>query len=66
MYSDEPMDTDEPWADKSSQADEPTGSGLTPPATQFVPVVSGRERNSRYEENCRYRGWRCARILVQT
>ena len=24
MDSDEPMDTDEPWADKSSQADEPT------------------------------------------
>ncbi len=46
MDSDEPMDTDEPWADKSSQADEPTGSGLTPPATKFVPILCVRERNS--------------------
>ena len=36
MDSDEAMDTHEPWADKSFQADEPTGSRLTPPATEFV------------------------------
>ena len=39
MDSDEPMDTDEPWVDKSSLVDEPTGSRLTPPAIEFVPVV---------------------------
>ena len=45
MDSDEPMDTDEPWGDKSYQADEPTGSRLTPPANEFVPVLCGCERN---------------------
>ena len=39
MDSVEAMDTDEPWTDKSLHADEPTGSGLTPPVTEFVPVL---------------------------
>ena len=65
MDSDEPMDTDEPWADMSSQADEPARSSLTAPVTEFVPVLCGRERNPRHEENRRYRGWRCAGVLVR-
>ena len=65
MDSDEAMDTDEPWADMSSQADEPTGSGLTASGTEFVPVLCGRERSLRHEENRRYRGWRCAGVLVE-
>ncbi len=56
MDSDEPMDTDEPWADMSSQADGPTGSGLTAPGTEFVAVLCGRERSLRHEEYHRYRG----------
>ncbi len=54
MDSDEPMDTDEPWADMSSQADESTGSGLTAPGTEFVPVGCGCERSLRHEEYRRY------------
>ncbi len=65
MDSDEPMDTDEPWAGMSSQAHEPTGSGLTAPGTEFVPVRCGRERSLRHEENRWCRGWRYARVLVQ-
>ena len=56
MDSDEPMDKDAPWADMSSQADGPTGSGLTAPGTEFVPVLCGRERSLRHEEYHRYRG----------
>ncbi len=56
MDSDEAMDTEEPWADNFFHADEPTGSGLTAPGTEFVPVLCGRERSLRHEEYHRYRG----------
>ena len=47
------------------QTDKPTGSGLTAPASEFVAILFGRERNPRHEDDCRYRGWRWGRILVQ-
>jgi hypothetical protein len=59
------METDERQADQSFQADKPTSSGLTPSETEFVPILFGGERNPRHEEDCRYRGWRWGRVLVQ-
>lgn len=61
MRPSQPMDTDDPLADMSSQADGPARSSLAAPVTEFVPVLCGRERILRPKENRSYRGSRCAR-----